>query len=60
MPCLLQTQIVGNKVSLCTLKGSFGDAVVTLKASVYIVSFQISTLLFKRVEKCALTLGRAG
>lgn len=53
MPCSLQTQIVGNKVSLCTLKGSSGDAVDTLKASVCIVSFQILAALFKGLNNVA-------
>lgn len=60
MPCSLQTQIAGNKVSLCTLKGPFGDAVATLKASICIVSFQILTSLFKGVEQLGLTIVRAG
>lgn len=60
MPCSLQTQIVGNKVSLCTLKGPSGDTVGTLKASVCIVSFQISISLFEGIEQCGLTLVRAG
>lgn len=59
MPCSLQTQIEGNKVSFWTLKGPSGDAVGTLKASICIVSFQLSTSLFKGIEQYGLTLVRA-
>lgn len=46
MPCSLQTQIVGNKVSVCTIEGPFGDAVGNFKLQ-SVLPLHITTSLFK-------------
>lgn len=52
MPCSPQTQIVGNKVSVCTIEGPFGDAVGNFKLQ-SVLSLQITTSLFKGLNNVA-------